>query len=146
MTEGGSAQNSGDWGASQATSATTGKMPLSPSTQGTSILSYDSFEHRNSIPVATTPGDESTTTVPNSASKSQADFKTVDCGSPPLALHEEHSDSPGNGHVTNGTGKTNGLEPDPESRQLKKKPSRFRINMQNLFRKHKTASPADTAV
>ncbi|KAK3302333.1 uncharacterized protein B0T15DRAFT_404466 [Chaetomium strumarium] len=145
MTDGSSAPNSGDWGASQATSATTGKMPLSPSTQGTSIVSYDSFEHPNSVPVTSTPpGDESTTTVPDSASKSQADFKTVDDCSP-LALHEEHNDSPGNGHATNGAGKTNGLEPDPENRQLKKKPSRFRINMQNLFRKHKTASPADTA-
>jgi hypothetical protein len=38
---------------------------------------------------------------------------------------------------------------DPANRQLKKKPSRFRINVQSLFRKHKSSSPpmqaADTA-
>ncbi|CRK30412.1 hypothetical protein BN1708_000942, partial [Verticillium longisporum] len=47
---------SGDW-ASQATSATTGKMPLSPSTQGTSIVSKESAERRVSIPVIAEPKD-----------------------------------------------------------------------------------------
>ncbi|TVY60817.1 3',5'-cyclic-nucleotide phosphodiesterase regA [Lachnellula suecica] len=39
----GSSSAAGDW-ASQATSATTSKMPLSPSTQGTSIMSHESSE------------------------------------------------------------------------------------------------------
>jgi hypothetical protein len=162
-----SAPNSGDW-ASQATSATTGKMPLSPSTQGTSMASRDSFEHTpSSVPTTNrAPASESTTTVPESASKSQAEFTIDSC--PPLALDEEHGAggelwrSGGQANATNGGGAGNNncrkpclLEPDPAvggagNRQLKKKPSRFRINgLQNLFRKHKSSSPpmqaADTA-
>ncbi|KAL2128790.1 hypothetical protein VTI74DRAFT_8654 [Chaetomium olivicolor] len=149
-TEGSSAPNSGDW-ASQATSATTGKMPLSPSTQGTSIVSRDSFERPNSIPAAYLPAGESTTTVPESATKSQTNLK-VDSFPPPLTLDEEHEHAPNSYFTTNGHGKKNGcLEPvDPSNRQLKKKPSRFRINgLHSLFRKHKSSSPpmqaADTA-
>jgi hypothetical protein len=154
-TEGSSAFNSGDW-ASQATSATTGRMPLSPSTQGTSIVSRDSFErphsYTTSVPVPSVAApDESTTTVPESitTTRSQADYK-VDSYPPPFVLDEERNGH----HVTNGAGwrKNNGsLEPvDPANRQLKKKPSRFRINgLQSLFRKHKSSSPpmqaADTA-
>jgi hypothetical protein len=166
-TEGSSAPNSGDW-ASQATSATTGRMPLSPSTQGTSIVSRDSFDRPHSygtsvpVPSLTAP-DESTTTVPESATTtgSQGDLKVdrYPPPPPPLVLDEE-LDAPRNchyhHHFTNGAGaKKNGggggLEPtDPASRQLKKKPSRFRINgLQSLFRKHKSSSPpmqaADTA-
>lgn len=155
-TEGSSAFNSGDW-ASQATSATTGRMPLSPSTQGTSIVSRDSFERPNSystsvpVPSVTAP-DESTTTVPESVTttRSQADCK-VDSYPPPLVLDEERNGH----HVTNGGGwrKNNcNLDPpvDSTGRQLKKRPSRFRINgLQSLFRKHKSSSPpmqaADTA-
>src|SRR5690606_4212000 len=60
-----SAPYSGDW-TSQATSATTGKMPLSPSTQGTSIGSRDSLErpaskarHTMQVPEIRTPHLES---------------------------------------------------------------------------------------
>lgn len=154
-TEGSSAFNGGDW-ASQATSATTGRMPLSPSTQGTSIVSRDSLErphsYSTSVPVpSVTAPDESTTTAPESVSttRSHAEYK-IDSYPPPLVLDEERNGH----HVSNGIGwrKNNGsLEPvDPASRQLKKKPSRFRINgLQSLFRKHKSSSPpmqaADTA-
>jgi len=163
-TDGGSAPNSGDW-ASQATSATTGRMPLSPSTQGTSIVSRDSFDrphsYSTSVPVPSVAApDESTTTVPESVSttRSHAELKVDSYPPPPLVLDEEH-DASRNGHhhnqYTNSAGgKKNGfggLEPaDPAVRQLKKKPSRFRINgLQSLFRKHKSSSPpmqaADTA-
>lgn len=155
-TEGSSAPNSGDW-ASQATSATTGKMPLSPSsTQGTSIVSRDSFDRPGSIPAATIPpAGESTSTVPDAASKDQPDFKLDSC--PPLALdedpHHHYNDFWRNGQVTNGgCAKKNGAveQLDPAARQLKKRPSRFGFNgLQNLFRKHKSSSPpmqaADTA-
>ncbi|KAL2181442.1 uncharacterized protein P884DRAFT_295756 [Thermothelomyces heterothallicus CBS 202.75] len=165
MTDGGSAPNSGDW-ASQATSATTGRMPLSPSTKGTSIVSCDSFErplsYSTSVPVPSVVApDESTTTVPDSATttESHTDFKLENYQPPPLLLDEEN-DAPRNGHqqhnqyLNGGSVKKNdhgGAEPaDPGARQLKKKPSRFRINgLQNLFRKHKSSSPpmqaADTA-
>ena len=154
-TEGSSAPNSGDW-ASQATSATTGRMPLSPSTQGTSIVSRDSFDRPLSyianIPVPSIP-DEPTILVSKPAStKSQPEYK-LDSYPPPLVLDEDHrSGEPvRNGYFTNGGGakKSNGHDA-PVDRQLKKKPSRFRINgLQSLFRKHKSSSPpmqaADTA-
>ncbi|KAK4148441.1 hypothetical protein C8A00DRAFT_38989 [Chaetomidium leptoderma] len=159
-TEGSSAPNSGDW-ASQATSATTGRMPLSPSTQGTSIVSRDSFErprsYGTSLPVPSlAPPDGSTTTVPESVSTTRSHTGTkADSYPPPLVLDGEHDVlRNGHHHFTNGAGaKKNGagLEPvEPTSRQLKKKPSRFRINgLQSLFRKHKSSSPpmqaADTA-
>lgn len=170
-TDGGSAPNSGDW-ASQSTSATTGRMPLSPSTKGTSIVSCDSFDrplsYSTSMPV---PGlvapDGSTTTVPDSATTtgSHADFKLENYPAPPHLLDEEN-DAPRNGHqqhnqYLNGGGGGGGggarksdhggaETADSGPRQLKKKPSRFQINrLQNLFRKHKSSSPpmqaADTA-
>ncbi|KAL2156824.1 hypothetical protein VTH06DRAFT_4367 [Thermothelomyces fergusii] len=164
-TDGGSGPNSGGW-TSQATSATTGRMPLSPSTKGTSIVSCDSFDRPLSysagVPVpGTVAPDESTTTVPDSATTtgSQTDFKLENYHPPPFLLDEEN-DTPRNGHqphhqyLNGGGAKKNdhvGTEPaDPGTRQLKKKPSRFRINgLQNLFRKHKSSSPpmqaADTA-
>ncbi len=164
-TEGSSAPNSGDW-ASQATSATTGRMPLSPSTQGTSIVSRDSFDRPLSyianIPVPSIP-DEPTMLVSKPAStKSHPEYK-IDSYPPPLALDEDHRsggepvrNGGGGGYFTNGSGvpkKSNGHHNGQDAsaeRQLKKKPSRFRINgLQSLFRKHKSSSPpmqaADTA-
>ena len=156
-TEGSSAPNSGDW-ASQATSATTGRMPLSPSTRGTSIVSRDSFErpysYATNIPVPSLP-DESMMAVPEpiSTTRSQPEYK-ADSYPPPLVLDSEHSDPYRNGQYTNGGGpRKSGVGSEPAenaARQLKKKPSRFRINgLQSLFRKHKSSSPpmqaADTA-
>lgn len=108
-----SAPCSGDW-QSQATSATTGKMPLSPSTQGTSIVSQDSSERPSSDPTtAVTAPDSSRTTTPIAA---------VD------STHASEEES-------NGT-----LKPDGT---LKKKTSRFRMNVSTFFRRNKSAgSPA----
>ncbi|KAI0434065.1 hypothetical protein F5Y09DRAFT_4715 [Xylaria sp. FL1042] len=101
---------SGDW-QSQATSATTGKMPLSPSTQGTSIVSQDSVERPSSDPTTTvTAPDSSRTTTPIAAVDS-------------TQVSEEES---------NGT-----LKPDGT---LKKKTSRFRMNVSTFFRRNKGAS------
>ncbi|KAK4106214.1 HD-domain/PDEase-like protein [Parathielavia hyrcaniae] len=173
-TESSSAPASGDWG-SHSTSATTGRMPLSPSTQGTSIVSRDSFDRPHSystsvpVPSVVSP-DESTTTVPDytttattttttttptATTKSRPETR-VDSYPSPLALDDEQHDTARNGHhqcASCAAAKKNGatLEPvDPAGRQLKKKPSRFRINgLQSLFRKHKSSSPpmqaADTA-
>ncbi|TGJ84516.1 hypothetical protein E0Z10_g4220 [Xylaria hypoxylon] len=108
-----SAPCSGDW-QSQATSATTGKMPLSPSTQGTSIVSQDSVERPSSDPTtAVTAPESSRTTTP---------IAVVDS----TQVSEEES---------NGT-----LKPDGT---LKKKTSRFRMNVSTFFRRNKGAgSPA----
>ncbi|KAK3379531.1 hypothetical protein B0T24DRAFT_160956 [Lasiosphaeria ovina] len=136
-TEGSSAPYSGDW-ASQATSATTGKMPLSPSTQGTSIISRDSLDRPISVPVTTITAQESTTTVPEST-KSQPELKV---NNRPL------DDGPFLNCHPNGTCKSADAGADGE-KSLKKKPSRFRINGLPFFRKHKSSSPpmhaADTA-
>ncbi|KAL2201083.1 hypothetical protein P885DRAFT_73433 [Corynascus similis CBS 632.67] len=164
-TDGGSAPNSGDW-ASQATSATTGRMPLSPSTQGTSIVSCDSFErplsYSTSVPVPSVVApDESTTTVPDSATTtgSHLDFKDDNYLPPSLLLDHENDPSRNgyqqhNQYLNGASARKNDYgasdSADPTARQLKKKPSRFRINgLQSLFRKHKSSSPpmqaADTA-
>ncbi|KAI0909809.1 hypothetical protein F4823DRAFT_407599 [Ustulina deusta] len=104
---------SGDW-QSQATSATTGKMPLSPSTQGTSIVSQDSVERPSSDPTTTV-------TAPYS-SRTTTPIAVVDS----TQASEEES---------NGT-----LKPDGT---LKKKTSRFRMNVSTFFRRNKGAvSPA----
>ncbi|KAJ2984927.1 hypothetical protein NUW58_g5805 [Xylaria curta] len=101
---------SGDW-QSQATSATTSKMPLSPSTQGTSIVSQDSSERPSSDPItAVTAPDSSRTTTPVATADS-------------AQVSEEES---------NGT-----LKPDGT---LKKKTSRFRMNVSTFFRRNKGAS------
>ncbi|KAI1128512.1 hypothetical protein F5Y10DRAFT_173495 [Nemania abortiva] len=103
-----SAPCSGDW-QSQATSATTGKMPLSPSTQGTSIVSQDSMERPSSDPTtAVTAPESSRTTTP---------IAIVDS----IQVSEEES---------NGT-----LKPDGT---LKKKTSRFRMNVSTFFRRNKS--------
>ena len=51
-------------------------MPLSPSTQGTSIISRDSLDRPNSVPVTTITAPESTSTVPEST-KSQSELKVI---------------------------------------------------------------------
>lgn len=152
-TEGSSAPYSGDW-ASQATSATTGKMPLSPSTQGTSIVSRDSMDRPGSVPVTTITAPESTTTAAESA-MSQPEFKM-------MTKHLSHDDSKArpthrvDSRSVNGTTTTTGkvgLYPESGQQQngrtLKKKGSRFRINPLPFIRRHLSSSPpvhaADTA-
>lgn len=132
-TEGGSVPCSGDW-ASQATSATTGKMPLSPSTQGTSIISRDSLDRPTSVPVTTITAPESATTTAESV-KSQADFP-ADTHFAATNAHEAVG--------TNGNGVVPVTPPEVEGdniKSLKKKPSRFRINALPFFRRHKSPSP-----
>ncbi|KAH7037894.1 3'5'-cyclic nucleotide phosphodiesterase [Microdochium trichocladiopsis] len=104
---------SGDW-QSQVTSATTGRMPMSPSTQGTSIRSQASTDHDLGLPTTTvtgTDGDQSATP------RADQDH----------ALYEDDS----NGHT---------LRPD---RSLRKKTSRFRMNAMAFFRrKQSPGSPS----
>ena len=147
-TEGSSAPYTGDW-ASQATSATTGKMPLSPSTQGTSIVSRDSMDRPNSVPVTTITAPESTTTVaePN---KSQLDLK-LHPSHQSFQSHQsrpdEHESISSNGchhGVVNGTLGKGGLHPEPAQhncKTLKKKGSRFRINPFPFIKRHLSSSP-----
>ncbi|KAI1393707.1 HD-domain/PDEase-like protein [Hypoxylon trugodes] len=112
-TDGSNSVPPGDW-QSQATSATTGKMPLSPSTQGTSIVSQESLERPCSVPVAIVTGPESVTNC-----RVPAPMTSFDSG---------HSEEDSNGTT---------LKPDIP---LKKKPSRFRMNVSTFFRRNKGAS------
>jgi len=114
-----SAPSGGDW-ASQATSATTGRMPLSPSTQGTSIISRDSMERPTSVPVTNITAPDS------SRSQSTPRFETQ---SPPQALSQH--DPPGDESPSSIHDKS------PETKPVKKKSSRFL----NIFRRNKGSSP-----
>ncbi|KXJ94492.1 3'5'-cyclic nucleotide phosphodiesterase [Microdochium bolleyi] len=104
---------SGDW-QSQVTSATTGRMPMSPSTQGTSIRSHASTDHDAGLPTTTITSPDGDPTVTPRAEYDHA-------------VYEEDS----NGHT---------LRPD---RSLRKKTSRFRMNAIAFFRrKQSPGSPS----
>ncbi|KAI2637354.1 HD-domain/PDEase-like protein [Xylaria nigripes] len=106
-----SALGSGDW-RPQTTGAITGRMPLSPSTQGTSIVSQDSMERPSSNPTtAVTAPDLSSTPTPMGALMDSA------------PVSEEESSTT--------------LKPDGT---LRKKTSRFRMNVSTFFRRNKGAS------
>ena len=107
-----SAPNTADW-QSQATSATTGKMPFSPSTQGTSIVSQDSIDGPSHAPATTV-------NAPNAYN--------IPLPSTPADTATSEEDS--NGST---------LKPD---RSLRKKTSRFRMNALNIFRRSKAPSPS----
>jgi 3',5'-cyclic-nucleotide phosphodiesterase len=117
-----------DW-TSQATSATTNKMPLSPSTQGTSIMSEDmrdSLEKgltlTNASPI---PRDnESNTDSTTSTSTSTTPGKTDEAG---VVDDRNAQDSKGALKET--------------VRNLKKKPSRFRMNSLKFWERSKSSSP-----
>ncbi|KAI1808419.1 3',5'-cyclic-nucleotide phosphodiesterase regA [Daldinia bambusicola] len=108
-TDGSNSVPPGDW-QSQATSATTGKMPLSPSTQGTSIVSQESIER---------PGSVAVTKIPVSDHRTAGPMQSLDSGN-----FEEDSNG-------------NTLKPEIP---LKKKTSRFRMNVSTFFRRNKGAS------
>ncbi|KAL8304267.1 hypothetical protein RB597_004494 [Gaeumannomyces tritici] len=134
-----SAPGAGDW-ASQANSATTGKMPLSPSTQGTSIISQESLDRPSSVPVPTVE-------VP------EYDHEPLGSHPPESRLDKNHSDSrlgtsPSSMYAEEDSSTSTNAKLS-EARTLKKKPSRFRMNAFPFFRRHRGASPpipaADTA-
>ncbi|RDW78432.1 phosphodiesterase [Coleophoma crateriformis] len=112
----GSTSAAGDWG-SQVTSATTGKMPLSPSTQGTSIMSHDDSEN----------GWKSASQTPTMAT-------------PSASIESHHSSSTIGGEGAEGP--YEGKEALEPGRKLKKKPSRFRINSLHFWKRSKSASPS----
>lgn len=111
----------GDW-ASQATSATTNKMPLSPSTQGTSLMSED----RDSLEKGSTP---TAAASPLASNNSQLTNSTASTSG-----------------QTDGTTYREGREGESKGvletvRNLKKKPSRFRMNSLSFWKRSKSSSP-----
>ncbi|KAH8175886.1 3'5'-cyclic nucleotide phosphodiesterase domain-containing protein [Sarocladium implicatum] len=120
-TEGSASGNAGDW-ASQATSTTTGKMPLSPSTQGTSLVSSESVERQSSAAAG----------LHLSPSSAQNSSSTA-------TMRKEPSQTDGESNSTASIGKADG-------KALKKRPSRFRMKDFPFFRKHhKNSSPSPSA-
>ena len=114
-----SAAYAADW-QSQGTTATTGKMAVSPSTQGTSIVSNDSTERR---------------TGPNLAPPSSSSFGSPD------TIHRDYGApfDEGLGGVRHvGSGST--LDRS-DGKALKKRPSRFRMKDFPFFRRNKAPSP-----
>lgn len=118
-----SAPYSGDW-TSQATSATTGKMPLSPSTRGTSIESGEGCE-RAPVPEIKVPA---APTGPPPPPPVQVAQEGEEEALRPLSSNEEEAAG------TGAAGKAGG------ENALRKKPSRFRMNALNLFRRNKAPS------
>ncbi|KAI5465824.1 hypothetical protein BGZ63DRAFT_348455 [Mariannaea sp. PMI_226] len=117
---------SGDW-ASQATSATTGKMPISPSTRGTSIVSKESAEHPLGIPTINV----STPSLRDSPEMTQQHDGIY---------HDDETRS--NGSTSGSTGGSIGKA---EGKSLRKKTSRFRMKDFPFFRRHKGSnSPCST--
>lgn len=100
-----------------ASGATAGKMPLSPSTQGTSVVRQESTERPrcHSIP---------TISAPDSA-KSMTEPKLN--GQPIFEVENASSLTLGN------------------DRSIKKRPSRFRMNAFQFFWKHKSSGPSSRA-
>lgn len=154
-TEGSSAPCSGEWG-SQANSATTGKMPLSPSTQGTSIISRDSMDKSIGVPVTTVTAPDSPTAIPEATKmSSDRDQLQVNEKIDHFVSDDEDNMSNGHGHM-NGSGSTLGqdyLKPEQETgngKTIKKKASL--MGLKNKFsskfssftksKKGKTSCPA----
>ncbi|UNI14414.1 3',5'-cyclic-nucleotide phosphodiesterase [Purpureocillium takamizusanense] len=107
----------GDW-QSQATSAATGKAALSPSTQGTSIVSNDSMERTLSAPGVSSPR-------PGTSNHS----------SPTAASQRQNGRSEEGPLAVGSIGKA-------EGKSLKKKPSRFRMKDFPFFRRNKGSNPS----
>ncbi|OAA58391.1 3'5'-cyclic nucleotide phosphodiesterase, catalytic domain protein [Niveomyces insectorum RCEF 264] len=126
-TDGSTSVPSGGDCASQATSATTGKMPLSPSTQGTSIISRDSLDRSSGLPSA-----PAVTVIPDEPTKTYLD--------PPVTsqLSQEDGSSLSSGGHSNGAGNNKTMREGP---LLKKKSSRFRMNAFTFLRRHLSPSP-----
>jgi 3',5'-cyclic-nucleotide phosphodiesterase len=108
-----SSSAAGDW-ASQATSATTSKMPLSPSTQGTSITSRESADK---TPLSETPTQSPSGYRPggNSSVSNETENTAVDESKGGVMMEKVKS--------------------------LRKRPSRFRMDKLMIWRRSKSASP-----
>lgn len=104
------AQTNGDC----ASSATTGRMPLSPSTQGTSVVSQESIERPRSNPIPTISAPDSAKSMTEPKMNGQPIFEVETASS--INSSQEKS--------------------------IKKRPSRFRMNAFQFFRRHKSPGPA----
>lgn len=130
----------GDW-TSQVTAATTPRMPMSPSTKGTSILSDRDPSDKHHSSVITPTGLSSVTGyfAARSSHRSHGDSSELSAernlDDQQQRRSEERTDSSSN----NGNGSTSkGVVVMEKVRNLRKKPSRFRMN---FWKRSKSASP-----
>ncbi|KAG5951379.1 hypothetical protein E4U53_003243 [Claviceps sorghi] len=119
----------GDW-QSQATTATNGRMALSPSTQGTSIVSNESMER-----VLSAPGLD--ISPPSDSS----------LGSPGTVLHDGGGGGSGGGDCAtdDDSSQLGSSINKAEGKSLRKKPSRFRMKDFPFFRRHKMPNSPHSA-
>lgn len=97
-----------------ASSATTGRMPLSPSTQATSVVSQESAERPKSNPIPTISAPDSAKSMTEPKMNGQPVFEVETASSVNSA----------------------------QEKSIKKRPSRFRMNAFQFFRRHKSQEPA----
>ncbi|CCC08364.1 unnamed protein product [Sordaria macrospora k-hell] len=131
-------------------------MPLSPSTQGTSIISRDSMDKSVGVPVTTVTAPDSPTAIPEATKlSSDRDQLQVNEKLDHFISDDEDNISNGNGHM-NGSGSTLGqeyLKPEQDpgnGKTIKKKASL--MGLKNKFsskfssftksKKGKTSCPA----
>ncbi|KAF4124153.1 3',5'-cyclic-nucleotide phosphodiesterase [Geosmithia morbida] len=134
-----SAGLTGDW-ASQATSANTGMMPISPSTQGTSIVSRESTE-RLPCNESTPEGTPRAVEDDRSLSITVAGAATPAMGSSPSSTMMRYEDGSSTNDFDMST--SVGSLGKAEGKSLRKKPSRFRMRDFPFFkRNNKGANPS----
>lgn len=140
-----SSSAAGDW-TDQATSATTSKMPLSPSTKGTSIMSDADLGEKangNHAGQVLTPTGTTTSTgffgtggsSCGSAKQSNGSMTSTEGQARERLESRGREETSLNGH---GNGANKGVVVMEKVRNLKKKPSRFRMN---FWKRSKSASP-----
>ncbi|KUJ13084.1 HD-domain/PDEase-like protein [Mollisia scopiformis] len=127
----------GDW-TSQATSATTGKMPLSPSTQGTSIMSDSESLSKEGNSVLTPTGTPNRIETPNHDYRSSPCPSSSPTPSPRDSRQKDQSETSSAGDDGKEKEENKGMLIMDKVKTLKKKPSRFRMN---FWKRSKSSSP-----
>lgn len=150
----------GDWTSQATGSVTTGKMPLSPSTQATSDISRDSLERLrpSSVPVTTTSsaagtGPPSLPPLHHHHLQQQQHhhhhhhqqqllqpFGVAGADDRPASMVKLHPEAKVESHLT-ADDDTNGSLPSQDAKLVKKKSSRFLMGHFSFFRRHKGQSP-----
>ncbi|CZR68079.1 related to PDE2-high affinity 3`,5`-cyclic-nucleotide phosphodiesterase [Phialocephala subalpina] len=135
-TENGSS-SAGDW-TSQATSATTGKMPLSPSTKGTSIMSDSESLSKDASQVLTPTASPNRTSTPNRLIRSSPCPSSSPTPCPRGSRDRDKSEGSSAGGEDGKEKEENKGIIVEKVKTLKKKPSRFRMN---FWKRSKSSSP-----
>ncbi|KAF8847063.1 HD-domain/PDEase-like protein [Acephala macrosclerotiorum] len=126
-------------GSSSATSATTGKMPLSPSTKGTSIMSDSESLSKDAFQVLTPTASPNRTSTPNRLTRSSPCPSSSPTPSPRESRYRDKGEcSSAVGEDGKEKEENKGMMVIDRVKTLKKKPSRFRMN---FWKRSKSSSP-----